>query len=204
MSVIAQIHGGYVFKRRVRVLSDEIAPLLPQNSEVLDVGCGDGLISKLIMEKRPDVRISGTDVLIRPETHIPVAQFDGHKIPHPDARFHTVLFVDVLHHTLDPMILLREAVRVARQEVVIKDHNRNGLLAGATLRFMDWVGNARHEVALPYNYWPKCKWSEAFSSLGLKVVSLKTKIGLYPWPASWVFGRRLHFVAKLRKETREK
>jgi hypothetical protein len=110
------------------------------------------------------------------------------------------MFVDVLHHTLDPMLLLKEAVRVAAKEIIIKDHNRNGFLAGVTLRFMDWVGNARYGVALPYNYWPKEKWGEAFSLLDLTVVRINTKIGLYPWPASVVFGRGLHFVAKVRKE----
>jgi SAM-dependent methyltransferase len=202
MNLIDQIHGGYVFERRVRVLSEELAPLMPQNAQALDVGCGDGLLSKLIMEKRPDVRISGIDVLIRGDTHIPVVQFDGQSIPHPPDSFDAVMFVDVLHHTLDPMILLREAARVARECIVIKDHNRDGLLAGPTLGFMDWVGNARHGVVLPYNYWPERKWTETFSSLQLKLVSKKTNIGLYPWPTSWVFGRRLHFVANLQKQAR--
>jgi hypothetical protein len=39
------------------------------------------------------------------------------------------------------MILLREAARVAREAVVIKDHTKNGLAADATLRFMDRIGN---------------------------------------------------------------
>ena len=51
------------------------------------------------------------------------------------------------------MILLRETVRVARQVIVIKDHLLKGAFAYSTLRLMDWVGNARHDVALPYNYW---------------------------------------------------
>src|ERR1700719_3977043 len=63
MNLIDQIHGGYVFERRVRVLSEELAPLIPQNAQVLDVGCGDGVLSKLIMEKRPDVRISGIHII---------------------------------------------------------------------------------------------------------------------------------------------
>ena len=153
MSLLDTIHGGYVFKRRVRVLSRHLSELLPHNASVLDVGCGDGLIAQQIMEKRGDLTVKGIDVMVRPQTHIPVEKFDGRKIPHADASFDAVMFVDVLHHTDDPFVLLQEARRVSRQAVVIKDHIRQGFLAGQTLRFMDWVGNARHGVVLPYNYW---------------------------------------------------
>ena len=199
MSLVDKIHASYVYNRRVRVLSEELAPLLPPNSRVLDVGCGDGLISRIIMNQRPDVEIRGIDVLIRPKTHIPVEPFNGETIPQGDASFDAVLFVDVLHHTGDPKAVLGEAARVARQFVLIKDHNLDGLLAGSTLRFMDWVGNARHGVRLPYNFWPARRWTETFASLGLVPVTMKTRIDLYPWPAKWVFGRNLHFVTKLQK-----
>ena len=118
---------------------------------MLDVGCGDGLLAFLILEKRPDLDLRGIDVLVREQTHIPVDRFDGLAIPHADASFDVVMFVDVLHHTEDPMALLGEAVRVARKTIVVKDHTLNGFLAGPTLHFLDRVGNARHDVALPYN-----------------------------------------------------
>jgi SAM-dependent methyltransferase len=196
MSVIEKVHGGYVHNRRVRVLRDSLAELIPQGASVLDVGCGDGLLASLIIEVRPDVEISGVDVLVRDETHVPVMEFDGSRIPYTDKSFDVVMFVDVLHHTEEPMILLREAVRVARKAILIKDHTQNGLLAGATLRFMDEVGNARHGVALPYNYWPKRKWLEAFQKLNLKISSWKKDLRLYPVPADWIFGRSLHFIGQ--------
>jgi SAM-dependent methyltransferase len=199
MSLLDSIHGGYVFKRRVRVLSEQLARVLPPQAQVLDVGCGDGLIAKLIQEKRPDVRIQGIDILIRPQTHIPVAAFDGRRIPHPDASFDAVMFVDVLHHTEDPRVLLREAVRVARQCLVLKDHCQDGWLAQPTLRFMDWVGNARHGVVLPYNYWPRARWETEFQALGLERAAWESQLGLYPFPASLLFERALHFVARLQK-----
>jgi len=197
MSLLDTIHGGYVFKRRVRVLSRHLSELLPHNASVLDVGCGDGLIAQQIMEKRGDLTVKGIDVMVRPQTHIPVEKFDGRKIPYADASFDAVMFVDVLHHTDDPFILLQEARRVSRQAVVIKDHIRQGFLAGQTLRFMDWVGNARHGVVLPYNYWTLQQWTDAFSKLGWRVVENRTRLGLYPPPASWVFERSLHFIARL-------
>jgi SAM-dependent methyltransferase len=135
--------------------------------------------------------------LVRPQTHISVREFDGRTIPHPHGSFDAVLFVDVLHHTEDPMVLLREAVRVTREAIVIKDHTLNGWLASPTLRFMDWVGNKRHGVSLPYNYWPREKWERAFGELGLRVRDWNSKVRLYPFPAGLVFGRSLHFVARI-------
>jgi hypothetical protein len=106
----------------------------------------------------------------------------------------------VLHHSDDPTILLREAVRVARKGLVIKDHTLSGFLSGPTLRLMDRVGNGRHGVALPYNYWTHDQWFKAFETLGLKTGAWKSKLRLYPWPARWVFDRSLHFVARLDRE----
>ncbi|TMA06848.1 MAG: class I SAM-dependent methyltransferase [Deltaproteobacteria bacterium] len=197
MTLIGRIHGGYVHNRRVRVLGNHLVELIPKAARVLDVGCGDGLLAHLLMEKRPDIRVKGVDVLVRCHTHIPVDQFDGKVIPYADASFDVSMFVDVLHHTEDPVFLLREAMRVTRAAIVIKDHTRNGLLAGPTLRLMDLIGNARHGVAIPYNYWHRQQWFEAFSTLDLTVGAWKQDLGLYPLPANWIFGRSLHFVARL-------
>ena len=184
------------FSRHMRRLIKNIIRPLTFES-VLDVGCGDGLIDHLITQRRPDVTISGVDLIVRPQTHIPVSAFDGKRIPFEDGAFDIVMFVDVLHHTEDPAILLAEARRVARRAVVLKDHTRDGLLAGPTLRFMDWVGNAPHGIPLPYNYWPERRWREAFAGLGLTPEVWLNKLDLYAAPANWLFDRSLHFIARL-------
>lgn len=196
MSLIGGLHG-YVHSRRVRVLRESLSDLLPAGAGVLDVGCGDGLLASLIMAQRPDVRVRGIDVLIRGETRIPVSGFDGRRIPFPDKSFDVVMFVDVLHHAEDAMVLLRESTRVARRSIVIKDHLLQGVLGGTTLRLMDRVGNARHGVALPYNYWSPRQWTDAFTSLNLRVEVWRTDLRLYAGLANLVFGRSLHFVARL-------
>lgn len=199
MKPLQQLHTGLVHPRRVRVLAALIAPWLPQGGKVLDVGCGDGALAAAIAEMRPDLRLSGIDVLVRPAARIRVTQFDGQTIPHGDASFDAALLVDVLHHTESPEVLLREAGRVART-LVVKDHTLTGCLAGPTLRVMDWVGNAAHGVALPYNYQTQAQWRERFASLGLRVEEWRSDLRLYPWFADWLFGRQLHLLARLTPE----
>jgi len=170
---------------------------MPQGASVLDVGAGDGFLGLEIQKTRPDVTLSGIDVLVRGATKIPVTAFDGRTIPFDSGSFDVVMFVDVLHHTPDPSVLLREAVRVARHAIVIKDHRLDGIFAGPTLALMDWVGNARHGVSLPNNYWPERRWRETFQALGLAIGDWDTDLHLYPGLADRVFGRSLHFVARL-------
>jgi SAM-dependent methyltransferase len=191
------LHEKFVFARRVRVLSDWFAKLTPRDARILDVGCGDGLISSLVAAKRPDVTVTGVDVLPRERSHIPVMLFDGVRLPYPDKSYDVVLFSDVLHHTEDPLTSLREAARVARRCVLIKDHNRKGIAAGARLRFMDWVGNARYGVSLPYNYWTEAQWRDGWRDARLTRETVITDVGLYPPAVNWVFGAQLHFIAVL-------
>jgi 2-polyprenyl-3-methyl-5-hydroxy-6-metoxy-1,4-benzoquinol methylase len=191
------IHAKAVFGRRIERLAAVIAERIPADARVLDVGCGSGTLAKAIMARRPDVAIEGIDVLVRPSTDIPVTAFDGSHIPFPDKSFDACLIVDVLHHVDVPIDLLREVARVCSGRIVIKDHFRNGFAAGATLRLMDWFGNASHGVRLPYNYLKREEWLRMWQTLGLRPTELTSRIGLYPAPFSWIFDRNLHFVAGL-------
>ena len=197
MSLLGTLHGGLVHNRRVAALAKHIAELLPPAAHVLDVGCGDGALSARLRALRPDIRIEGIDVLVRPHTAVPVRPFDGVRIPYDDASVDVVLMVDVLHHTDDPLVLLREAARVTSAGVLLKDHLRDGVGARLTLRGMDWVGNARHGVRLPYTYWSRAEWDRAFAEVGLVVSEWRSALNLYPAPASWLFDRSLHFIATL-------
>jgi SAM-dependent methyltransferase len=197
MSVIGQMHGKFIYSRRVQVLVSRLSALLPPNAKVIDIGCGDGMIDSLIMQRRPDISISGIDILVRDRTYIPVIVFDGQTIPYPAGSFDAVLFIDVLHHADNPEKLLREAKRVSKDTIIIKDHTKDGVLAGLTLRVMDWVGNAYHGVALPYCYWTERQWQETFAALDLVMQRWDARIHLYPWPATLFFDRSLHFIAKL-------
>lgn len=196
---IEAVHGRHVAGRRVRVLSRHLARLLPVDARVLDVGCGDGQIAWCVSQARPDVTVRGVEVLVRPDTKIEVEPFDGATLPYADGAFDCVMLVDVLHHCEEPLAMLAEAARVASQAVVVKDHRLSGVLAGPTLRLMDYVGNHRYGVSLPYNYLSPAEWQAGFDQLGLTVEERIDHLAIYPKPASWLFDRTLHFAARLGK-----
>jgi SAM-dependent methyltransferase len=194
MTVLDRFHAAYIYGRRIRRLSELLAELVPPSCSLLDIGCGDGKLARSLLDKRPDLRIEGVDVLVRERVWLPVTAFDGRNIPYHEACFDGVMLIDVLHHTRDPLALLREAIRVSRRWLIVKDHILQGPAAGLRLRFMDYIGNARHAVALPYNYPSAEEWNEFRRELDLKVAGEVKDLGLYPKPFDYLFGAGLHFL----------
>ena len=127
-----------------------------------------------------------------------MTEFDGRTIPFDDGTFDAVTFVDVLHHTDDATVLLREAARVASTAVVIKDHLADGFLAkpdpaghglgrqrqprrGASVQLLDAARNGTP---------PSPRWAS-------RSQGSVTDLGLYAPPLSWACDRQLHVVWRL-------
>src|SRR3977135_495800 len=106
LSWMGSWHRALVFERRTLVLAEMLAAQIPRDAAVLDIGGGDGAISSHIAQLRPDISIQGVEFLVRPECKIECRAFDGSSLPFPDGSFDLCLFVDVLHHTKEPAILL--------------------------------------------------------------------------------------------------
>jgi hypothetical protein len=52
-------------------------------------------------------------------------------------------------------------------------------------------------VDSPCNYWTLKEWRGHLEELDVSVNSWTSELGLYPWPASLLFDRSLHFIADL-------
>ena len=198
--LLSEVNSPY-YNRRIYRLSRHLASAIPGRGTVLDVGAGDGQIAMALMRLRPDLRIEGIDTVQRPRTLIPVTLYDGVQLPFADKSVDYVTFVDRLHLMADPASVLIDAARIARQGVVIKDHLREGVLAQPTLAVMNWFGNLGDGVEPPQRFLSRREWQGEFFKSRLQVVSMTENLGLYLPPATWLFDRRLHFVAYLtRKE----
>ena len=197
--MLSIIHNWSIYQHRVDALASKLASLIRPGQKVLDVGSGDGEVA-IGISKKIDIDVTGIDVVPRTTNKIPITMYDGKKIPFDDESFNVVMVCDVLHHTEIPLDCLAEIVRVSDSYIVIKDHLCEGYWSYLILRLMDWVGNAHIGVALPYNYYSRSQWESAFEKLNLTVVKWDEDIQLYRRPLQFFFGRKLHFVALLKKE----
>ena len=199
LTPLGWLHGRLVHARRVRTLAAMLTELIPPGAHVLDVGCGDGRIGWQMQQMQPGITVSGLEIMARPQCRIPCELFDGRHIPRKDNSIDCCVFVDALHHTDDIAGLLREAARVSRHHVLVKDHLCESPLDYATLSVMDWVGNHPQGVAVPHNFQSRRQWAVMFASSDLVVETWRGRIPLYPFPFSALFGRNLHFIARLEK-----
>jgi len=144
-----------------------------------------------------NLKMVGVDVFVRENTAIEVIQFDGKRLPFADKSFDFIMLSDVLHHTDDPLVILQECARVAREFILIKDHVCDSEWDRIRLSFMDWVGNRGYGVVLPYNYLSTTEWNNLYEKAGLICEKKINKLDLYPQPLSSIFDSSLHFIVKL-------
>ena len=145
-AVLRWLNAGIFFPIRRRYLVDLIAPLLRDASSVLDLGSSDGRLAFDLRARLAtmgvDVGFTGCDVYAQPLVHIPTMRYDGDRLPFADDSFDCVLLVDVLHHAEDAEAVLREAARVARQSVIVKDHYWETESQWRRLKRSDYIGRA--------------------------------------------------------------
>jgi ubiquinone/menaquinone biosynthesis C-methylase UbiE len=91
----------------------EIARVIPEGSEVLDVGCGNGYIAHHLSAML-GARVRGIDLEDTTEAPIDYLRYDGLRFPAEDNSFDAVLFCYVLHHAQDVGVIIREMRRVLR------------------------------------------------------------------------------------------
>ena len=198
-TLAAPLHRGLVSGRRREVLAAHLAKLIPAGPAMtgLDVGCGSGEVARRLMAIRPELSLTGLEVLPRAGAVIPAAAFDGLQLPFPDGHADFVLLIHVLHHAADPARLLADCRRVARRFVIVIDHYRESWWDQARLAGMDWAGNRAEHHLLPYTYLSRRQWDDLFRQTGLVREEETGDPGLYPFPLSRLCGGRLHFAARL-------
>jgi len=172
---------------RAKIIYDEIKEYLVGDS-LLDIGCGNGKISNLARHKFK--RIQLIDVV----RYVPAAlnlQFLEYKEGNPlptDEKFDTVLLLTVLHHSMEPLELLKQAWQATRRRLIIiesvvgihqvkpsvrydlanlSDQNQIAFAA-----FVDWFYNRvlHDDVPVPYNFTTVENWQSIFLQYKMNLI----------------------------------
>ncbi|MHB9034381.1 MAG: class I SAM-dependent methyltransferase [Anaerolineae bacterium] len=156
--------------QRTRYMAALIEGWLQPASTILDLGTGRGYLAHYLlacgqvvtpMDVRDSVRAPGIKPII----------YDGLHLPASSQRFDYCLLSTVLHHTLQPEALLREAARVSRRLIVIED-----IYSSA---FSRWITMASCSLANwqfhghPHSNKSDAGWRETFGALGLQLLDAR-------------------------------
>lgn len=151
---------------RAELVIETYKPWLKKKQRVLDVGCGDGILSQILQEKF-DIKITGCDIENYLQKNIPfVTMKQPGKLPFPDKSFEVIMFNDVLHHTshANQEMLLKEACRVANKILIFEEQPS---LVGSLI---DWGINKLHSLNMPVTltFRSPTQWMQLFDTLHIK------------------------------------
>jgi ubiquinone/menaquinone biosynthesis C-methylase UbiE len=170
---------------RADLYSGQISPWI-LGRDVLDLGCGSGLIGVRLEHQRL-CNVTFADTVDYLDVNRPFVTLSD-RLPFADAAFDTTVISTVLHHSLNAEGILREAARVTRCRLVIKEsvidvslkqHNASHSLTTKFLAltndhqflytcFVDWFFNRILEtgIAVPFMFRSIGHWRQSLNSLG--------------------------------------
>jgi SAM-dependent methyltransferase len=196
LSWLAPIHRRLVSEPRRDRLATALSALAGGASSILDVGAGDGIVGAAVAG-RLGARIEGVDAKPNPRAPFPVTRIEGEALPFADGAFAVVLLCDVLHHARNPDELLREALRVARSAVVVKDHFAFGPWGERILLALDVIGNEPYGVEVRGEYATPEAWLARFQRVNARIDEMVWPLDVHG-PAIRLITRSEHqFAARL-------
>jgi ubiquinone/menaquinone biosynthesis C-methylase UbiE len=107
---------------------DELVEAAGPADSVLDVGCGEGIITRAWARRRAGARVVGLDRespalrahwAVSVEPNLSWLPGDAHRLPFDDREFDLVASIEVLEQVADPSRVLDELARVARRAVLV-------------------------------------------------------------------------------------
>ncbi len=173
--VVRVVHRRRSRRRSVGKAYDmaiEVADVIPPDTQLLDVGCGNGYIAHHLNALLTE-RVTGVDIGESSKARINYLPYNGKHLPVDDASYDGVLLSYVLHHVQDIHLALGEVRRVVRTGgfVVIYEDIPKNLWDKVPCGIHDRMWRSRSG---PCTFRRPSEWVELFASYGLEVVSEKS------------------------------
>lgn len=155
-----------------------------ESINILDVGCGEGFISRLVKDRIPDNEIVGVEYSIEAleiarklNPDITFYQGDIYNLDFKDDAFDLVICTEVLEHLQKPEKAIKEIIRVASKGVIITVPNEPWFCLGnlLVLKNVKRLGNPKDHI----NHWTAFNFRKFILSAGAEFIFLFGKS--FPW-----------------------
>ncbi|MCJ7826144.1 class I SAM-dependent methyltransferase [Patescibacteria group bacterium] len=180
IKVMTQLFFSSYLHHQLRV----VAPLLSGCRSVLDFGCGDMALDRLLVSKNTPLRITGVDVLpfrVPKTKGLHFHLYDGARLPFCDRSFDAVFSYHVFHHTRDPFFALSECARVCKHRMIIVEPVLRYSFEKIGFTFLDYLTNIwkKEHVFMPCHVRTLSWWRRKFQTLNLYCQEMRS-VGVLP------------------------
>ncbi len=163
-----------VYRNAAEGMCLECREFINPDSKILDLGCGSGIVG-FEFSKEFNSEILGVDIIDNRVSEIPFKIFNGKDLSFlPDSSFDTVLINFVLHHSENPIQLLKEAKRIAKDKIIVYENLPEGLVS-KVFCYLHGISFAWlfQKNSITGKFFTKKQWEEIFEKLGLKMIYCK-------------------------------
>lgn len=148
---------------REKIMIETLKPYLVNNS-ILDLGCGTGKISQVLSKKGYQLHLADVyknDYIREHLSQLPFSLIENEKhLPFENSFFDNVLIFTVLHHTSDPLKMLKEVKRILKpagrlhliETVFGIDKTESSNLSGPTKEFINLSHEEQRLVTMFFDY----------------------------------------------------
>lgn len=162
-----------------------------QNPTILELGAGEGYLTKLIMgkleyKKYVATEISDEGVKRLKEKDIEALQMNAEKLDFADDSFDIVCCFDAMHHVYNPRKMAAEMIRVAKKNVFLIEANGLCLIRKLLEK------TRRYKMVHELSYTPK-QYASFFTHPEIKNICIKPFLAVFPFtppimtkPAMWI------------------
>lgn len=187
--------------KNVQYKTSIIKNFITNNQKLLDFGTGDLMLAQKLKTLKRGLDITGVDTVdFKPKpNNIKFKLYNGKKLPFAKNTFDTVLSFHVFHHCLNPLLSIKECVRVSKNKLLVVEPVYRLKTEVYLMKLMDFFYNfwKDQKINLSYNFMSKSQLETLFISNGTKIIKC-FEVDTFP---KWIpIGRTyLYLLKKINK-----
>jgi ubiquinone/menaquinone biosynthesis C-methylase UbiE len=161
--------NGFTNYRASRI-ANYLAEHIPPGETLLDCGCGTMLIAEML-QQRHGIKAFGTDVIHLDQSNHLFCLCSGESLAFKTGAFDNVCVIFALHHMSDPVVALKEFLRVTKKSLVVLEDVYQNAFELRLLKTLDYHGNRviSESMSFPFNFKTESEWMRIFDHLKTKL-----------------------------------